>query len=67
MINGKWIKVIGLAASVIGGLATLASDWSNKKQEEERIDRRCNEIFDERFAQIQEVEFEEIEDEEKTA
>jgi uncharacterized membrane protein len=63
MVNGKWIKAIGLAASVVGTIATLIGDWSHKKQDEERIDQRCNEIFDERFAKIQEVEFEEIEEE----
>lgn len=66
MVNGKWIKVIGLVASVVGGLATLASDWAHNKQDEDRIDQRCNEIFNERFANIHEVEYTEIEEDEET-
>lgn len=59
-MNGvSWIKVIGIAASIVTTLATLAGDWAKKKQDEEAFDKKFDEKFDERFARMNEVKDEE--------
>lgn len=60
MISGKAIKaVIGLA-SLAGLAASYLGDWAKEKQDEEMLNQKFNEMFDERLAQIQEANFEEI-------
>jgi hypothetical protein len=36
-MNGKLIKILGIAATVIGMGATLITDWVNDKKIEEKI------------------------------
>lgn len=45
MINGKLIKVLGIAATVIGMSATLVTDWVNDKKMDEKIQEKVNEAF----------------------
>ena len=45
MINGKLIKVLGIAATVIGMGATLVTDWVNDKKMDEKILEKVNEAF----------------------
>jgi len=45
MINGKLIKVLGIAATVIGMGATLVTDWVNDKKMDEKIQEKVNEAF----------------------
>lgn len=47
-MNSKIIKVLGLAASVIGVTATLLSDWVNEKKMDEKIDEKVNEALAEK-------------------
>lgn len=64
MISGKAIKaVIGLA-SLAGLAASYLGDWAKEKQDEEMLNQKFNEMFDERLAQIQEANFEEIKENE---
>lgn len=48
-MNGKVIKVLGLAASVIGVAATLLSDWVNEKKMDEKIEEKVNEAVAEQI------------------
>ena len=36
-MNGTVIKVIGVAASVVGAVATVAGNWATNKQADEKI------------------------------
>lgn len=36
-MNGKAIKIIGIAASVVGAAATLAANWAGEKQQDAKI------------------------------
>ncbi len=45
MMNSKWIKVIGLAATVLGLGATLITDWVNEQKMNETIDAKINEAL----------------------
>lgn len=47
-MNGKFIKVIGLVATVIGLGATLITDWVNDKKMDERIEEKVNEALSNR-------------------
>lgn len=38
----KIIKILGLAATVIGIGATLVTDWVNEKKMEEKIEEKVN-------------------------
>ena len=44
-INGKAIKAIGIAASVIGAVATLAGNWAGEKQQDAKIAEKVAEAF----------------------
>jgi len=44
-MNSKLIKVLGLAASVVGVAATLLSDWVNEQKMDEKIEEKVNEAF----------------------
>ena len=43
MTNGKIIKTIGIAVTVIGFGVNILTDWVNEKKMEEKIDERINE------------------------
>lgn len=45
MINEKLIKVLGIAATVIGLGATLITDWVNEKKMDEKIEEKVNEAL----------------------
>lgn len=44
-MDGKFIKVIGLAATFVGLGATLITDWVNDKKMDERIEEKVNEAL----------------------
>ena len=39
------IKVIGIAATIIGMGATLITDWVNEKKMDEKIEQKVNEVL----------------------
>ena len=45
MITGKLIKVLGIAATVVGMGATLLTDWVNEKKMDEKIEEKVNEAL----------------------
>lgn len=47
-MNGKFIKVLGLVATVVGLGTTLITDWVNDKKMDERIDEKINEALSNR-------------------
>lgn len=47
-MNGKIIKIIGIAATVIGMGATLVTDWVNDKKVDEKIEEKVNEALTKR-------------------
>lgn len=44
-MNNKVIKIVGVAASVIGAAATLASNWANEKQTDGKIAEKVAEAL----------------------
>lgn len=44
-LNGTAIKVIGIAASVVGAVATLAGNWAGEKQQEAKIAEKVAEAL----------------------
>lgn len=63
MIGGNGLKVVLGLASIAGTAATFISDWAKEKQEEEKFNKKFDERFDAKIAEIQEANFEEIEEE----
>lgn len=45
MINKNFIKIIGLAATVLGIGATLVTDWVNDKKMDEKIMEKVSEAL----------------------
>ncbi len=45
MINGKMVKILGIAATVVGMGATLLTDWVNDKKMDEKIIKKINEAL----------------------
>ena len=45
MVNSKLIKVLGIAATAIGMVATLVTDWVNDKKTDEKIEEKLNEAL----------------------
>lgn len=41
----KWIKILGLTATLIGGAATLLTDWVNEKKMDEMINEKVKEAL----------------------
>lgn len=39
-MNGKVIKIIGIAASVVGAVATLVGGWAGDKQMDDKIAKK---------------------------
>jgi predicted methyltransferase len=44
-LTGKAIKAIGIVASVVGAVATLAGNWAGEKQQEAKIAEKVAEVF----------------------
>ena len=49
MINKNFIKIIGLAATVLGIGATLVTDWVNDKKMDEKIVEKISETLADRI------------------
>ena len=47
MMNDKLIKIIGMAATVIGMGATLVTEWVNDKKIDEKITKKVTEALNE--------------------
>ncbi len=43
--KSKLIKVLGLAASVVGVMTTLLTDWVNEQKMDEKIEEKVNEAI----------------------
>lgn len=43
--KSKWIKVIGMAATVIGVGMNLITDWVNEQKMDEKIEEKVNEAL----------------------
>lgn len=43
--KSKMIKVIGIAATIIGMGVNLITDWVNEKKMDEKIEEKINEAF----------------------
>jgi len=43
--NSKSIRVLGLAATVIGAAAALVTDWVDQKKMDEKIEEKINEAL----------------------
>lgn len=44
-MNTKAVKIIGIAASVVGAVATLASGWASEKQTDVKITEKVAEAL----------------------
>lgn len=44
-MNGKWIKILGIAATVVGMGMTLITDWVNDKKMNEKIEEKVLEAL----------------------
>ena len=53
MFNKNWIKVIGIAATIIGMGATLVSDWVGEKKMDVKITEKIGEAFAKKFEKIE--------------
>lgn len=52
-MNGKIIKIIGLAATVIGLGANLVTDWADEQKMNDKIDEKVNEALAKRERKIE--------------
>lgn len=52
--KSKLIKVLGLAATVIGVAATLVTDWVNDQKMDEKIEAKVNEALAKRDEKMEE-------------
>lgn len=43
--KSKWIKVIGVAATIIGVGVNLITDWVNEQKMDEKIEQKVNEAL----------------------
>lgn len=53
-MNSKIIRIIGLAATVIGLGANLINDWADEQKMNEQIDKKVNEALAKRDADAKE-------------
>lgn len=53
-MNGKLVKVLGLAATVVGVAATLVTDWVNEQKMDEKIEEKVNEALARRNEDMEE-------------
>lgn len=51
-MSGKGLAWLGLGMTLIGGAASLVSDWVDDKQIDQRIDDRFDELFEERMSAL---------------
>lgn len=54
-MNSKIIRIIGLAATVIGLGANLINDWADEQKMNEQIDKKVNEALAKRDANAKEI------------
>lgn len=45
MFTGNLIKILGIAATIVGMGATLISEWVNEKKMDEKIEEKVNEAL----------------------
>lgn len=45
MTNGRIIKAIGIAATVVGFGVSILTDWVNEKKMDEKIEEKVNEAL----------------------
>ena len=45
MFTGNLIKILGIAATIVGIGATLVSEWVNEKKMDEKIEEKVNEAL----------------------
>lgn len=45
MFTGNLIKILGIAATIVGMGATLVSEWVNEKKMDEKIEEKVNEAL----------------------
>lgn len=50
-MNGKKIKIIGIAASLIGVGATLISNWAGEKEIDSKITEKLSKALSEKLEQ----------------
>lgn len=71
MANINWLKVAASGASIVIGIATMISNYAEKKQNEKEtreISREeAKKVFDEQYTKVQEAKFEEIDTTEEIA
>lgn len=48
MFNKNLIKILGVAATIVGVGATLLTDWVNEQKMDEKIEEKINEALAER-------------------
>lgn len=53
-MNSKLVKVLGLAATVVGVAATLVTDWVNEQKMDEKIEEKVNEALARRNEDMEE-------------
>lgn len=42
-MNNKWVKIIGVTASTIGVVASIATNWANEKKLDDKIASKVSE------------------------
>ncbi len=50
----NWIKVLGIAATIVGMGTTLITDWVNEKTMEDKIEEKVNEALAKRDNETEE-------------
>lgn len=45
MKNKSMIKILGITATLVGGAATLISEWVKDRELDEKIDEKVNKAF----------------------
>lgn len=45
MLNGKFIKTVSIAVTVIGAGVSILADWVNEKKMDEKIEKKVNEAL----------------------
>lgn len=48
MLNGKMIKAIGMAVTILGVGVNLVTDWVNEQKMDEKIEEKVNEALTKR-------------------
>ena len=45
MINGGFIKILGIVATAISLGATIVTNWVDEKKMDDKIEKKVNEVF----------------------